>query len=124
MSLPWVRLDTQFAHNPKVLQLIGDKAQAAIVTYVCALGYAGAHGTDGYIPATALPFIHGTRRQAQQLVAVGLWHESPGGYTINDWDEYQRSSLEAVERREKAQLAAMARWHPDEYQKARPTANY
>jgi hypothetical protein len=114
MSLPWVRLDTQFATNPKVLNLIDAKNHAAIVAYVCSLGYSGAHGTDGYIPGSALPFIHGTRRHAQQLVAVGLWHDTVGGYQINDWDEYQRSSLEAIERREKAQRAAMARWHPDD----------
>lgn len=115
MTLPWVRLDTQFATNPKVLQLVEQKAQAALVTYICGLGYSGAHGTAGYVPASALPFIHGNKRMAAQLVAVGLWHETVGGYAINGWDEYQPSGPEAEKRREKAQLAALARWHPDEY---------
>ena len=115
MSLPWVRLDTQFATNPKVLHLIDERNHVALVAYVCSLGYCGAHGTDGYIPRSALPFIHATKRHAQQLVDVGLWHDTVGGYQINDWEEYQRSSLETMERREKAQRAAMARWHPDDH---------
>lgn len=119
MSLPWVRLDTQFATNPKVLQLVENKAHAALFTYICGLGYAGTHGTDGYIPGSALPFIHGNKRQAQQLVEVGLWHTAPGGYDINDWAEYQLSGVETQQRRQKAQLAALARWHPDQYEQAR-----
>jgi len=116
MALPWVRLDTQFGHNPKVLILIEAKAHAALVSYVCGLGYAGAHGTDGFIPTAALPFLHATKRHAKQLVDAGLWHDTVGGYLINDWDEYQVTGPEAVSRREKAQRAALARWHPEEYQ--------
>ena len=122
MSLPWIRLDTQFATNPKVLELVENKAFSALFTYVCGLGYAGSHGTDGYIPASALPFIHGNKRQAQQLVNVGLWLNAPCGYDVNDWAEYQQSSVESQKRRQTAQLAALARWHPDEYDKARSTA--
>ena len=122
MALPWVRLDTQFGHNPKVLGLIEAKAHAALVAYVCGLGYSGAQGTDGYIPTAALPFIHATRRHAQQLVAAGLWHETVGGWQVNDWDEYQRSSMDAVERRERAQRAALARWHPDDRHKVKGSA--
>lgn len=117
MALPWVRLDTQFGTNPKILDLIEQKAHAAIVVYICGLGYAGAHGTAGYIPTAALPFLHGTKRHATQLVNAGLWHDTVGGWQINDWDSYQLSGPEAEERARKAQLAALARWHPDEYQK-------
>lgn len=123
MSLPWVRLDTQFATNPKVLCLIEQKAHAAIVAYVCGLGYAGAHGTAGYIPSSALPFIHASKRVAEQLVKAGLWHTAVGGYQVNDWDEYQPTGPEAEKRKEKAQLAALARWHPEEYEKARKDAD-
>jgi len=120
--LPWVRLDTQFGHNPKVLVLIEAKAHAALVAYVCGLGYAGAQGTDGYIPVAALPFIHATKRHAHQLVDAGLWHETVGGWQVYDWDDYQRSSMDAVERRERAQRAALARWHPDDRHKVKGSA--
>jgi len=120
MSLPWVRLDTQFATNPKVLHLIEDKNHAAVVAYICGLGYSGTHGTDGYIPSGALPFIHANKRMATQLVSVGLWHETPGGYEVNDWAEYQQSGMETAERRKKAQTAALARWHPDDAKPTKP----
>ena len=123
MGLPWIRLDTQWAHNPKVLDLIGSKSHAALVTYICGLGYSGAQGTAGYIPSTALPFIHGTARHAQQLVAAGLWHEAVGGWEINDWDEYQQTGDDAIERSRKAKLSALARWHPDKYQEEIGGAN-
>jgi len=113
VSLPWVRLDTQFGHNPKVLALIEAKAHPALVAYVCGLGYAGAHGTAGFIPTAALPFVHATKRHAAQLVDVGLWHETVGGYQVNDWDDYQVSGEESQRRRKRAQKAALKRWHPD-----------
>lgn len=110
MGLPWVRLDTQMPSNPKVLELVMRKQQAAAFAYVCSLAYAGMHGTDGFIPVTALPFIHATKAIANQLVAVGLWIPAPGGWDINGWDEFQISDEEAKRRRERAQKAAATRW--------------
>jgi len=107
MSLQWVRLDTQWGQNPKVLTLIEQKGHAALV--------AGVHGTAGYIPTAALPFVHANKRLAAQLVEAGLWQETVGGYQVNDWDEYQKSGEEAISRRDKAQRAALARWHPEQY---------
>jgi len=110
MGLPWVRLDTQFPSNPKMLELVAAKQHRAAFVYLCSLAYAGQHGTDGYIPATALPFIHATKHDAKQLVTVGLWHEAPGGWAINGWDEFQVSDEAAKKRRERAQKGAAARW--------------
>lgn len=110
MGLPWVRLDTQLPSNPKLLELVARKQQAAAFAYVCSLAYSGMHGTDGFIPETALPFVHGTKAIANQLVAVGLWIPAPGGWDINGWDEFQISDEEAKRRRERAQKAAAKRW--------------
>lgn len=110
MGLPWVRLDTQFPSNPKVLELVAKKQQAAAFAYLCSLAYAGQHGTDGYIPAYALPFIHATKAIAKQLVDVGLWHLAPGGWAINGYDEFQVSDEAAKARRERAQKGAAKRW--------------
>lgn len=111
MALPWVRLDTQWASNPKFLGLIEDKKHRAVVAYMASLGYSGAHGTDGFIPKGALAFLHGTAADAKALTEVGLWNTCGGGWEINDWNEYQQSSEEAQKRKEKAKLAAMKRWH-------------
>lgn len=111
MGLPWVRLDTQFPHNPKVLALAEDRNWRAVAAYTCALAYCGAHGTDGFIPAGALPFIHATRREAQQLVTVGLWQpDGAGGWKIPDWSEYQPTSKQAEERSSRMRALAHMRW--------------
>lgn len=109
MGLPWVRLDTQFATNPKVLELVADKRHKAAFVYVCALAYSGSHGTDGYLPATCLPFIHASRTDANHLVEVGLWMPAPNGWQINGWDEFQVSDEAARKRRERAQKGGHAR---------------
>lgn len=115
MGLPWVRLDTQFPSNPKVLELAAGKDWRAAFVYVCALAYCGQHGTDGYIPRTALPFIHATKRDAETLVNVGLWIPRPGGWAVNGWDEFQQSNDETRQRRTRAELASKkancVRWH-------------
>lgn len=111
MGLPWVRLDTNFAQNPKILYLIEDKKHRAIVAYICGLGYAGAQGTDGFLPAACLPVIHATKADAKHLVEVGLWVETIGGWEINSWDEHQQSNEETQLRKKRAREAALARWH-------------
>lgn len=110
MGLPWVRLDTQWPTNPKFLMLAEDKKWRAICVYMASLGYAGVHGTDGFIPAVALPMLHATKREAQDLVEVRLWNPVPGGWDINGWSEFQPTVEEAQARRDKAKRAAQARW--------------
>jgi hypothetical protein len=109
MGLPWVRLDTQFASNPKIVALVAEKKHAAAFAYVCSLAYAGAHGTDGYIPTHCLYLVHATKRDADALVAAGLWVLSPGGWDINGWDEFQVSDEAAKRRRERAQKGGIAK---------------
>lgn len=111
MGLPWVRLDTQFPSNPKVLELTAAGRWRAAFVYVTGLAYAGQHGTDGYLPETCLPFIHATKRDAADLVKAGLWHTDMGGWSINGWSEFQISDEAAKKRSDDARKAAMKRWH-------------
>lgn len=110
MGLPWVRLDTQFAANPKILELIAAGKWRAAFVYPASLAYSGAHGSAGYIQDTAFPFIHATKREAEALVEVGLWTPVPGGWDINGYDEFQAVDEAAQKRRDRAQKAAAARW--------------
>lgn len=110
MGLPWIRLDTSFPTNPKVLELVESKRHKAAFGYVCGLTYAGLHGTDGFISVSFLPFIHMNRTAAAHLVAVNLWVPVPGGWLINGWDEFQISDEAAKKRRERAQKGAASRW--------------
>lgn len=111
MSLPWVRLDTGFADNPKVLGLVADRKHRAVLAYLLGLAYSGKHELDGFIPRGALSVIHATAGDARSLVDARLWHATDGGWLINGWDEFQISSEESQRRRDKAQKAAMKRWH-------------
>jgi hypothetical protein len=93
-GLPWVRLDTTFPESPKVLELASRRGgHAAGFVYLCGLAYAGRHGTDGFIPAAALPRLHGKKADAALLVDVGLWRVVPtGGWLVHDYTEYQQTA--------------------------------
>lgn len=116
MGLPWVRLDTQMPSNPKVLELTSTGKWRAAFVYIAALAYAGSHGTDGYIPDTCLPFVHGTKQNAIELVKAGLWLQDVGGWTINGWEEFQMSDEAAKARSDKARKAALKRWKGNDAQ--------
>jgi hypothetical protein len=58
-----------------------------------------------------LPFIHATKRNAEDLVKAGLWHTDMGGWSINGWSEFQISDDAAKERSHKSREAALKRWH-------------
>lgn len=118
MPLPWVRLDTSFPYNPKLLAMIGEKdGHRAGLVYLCALAYSGAHGTDGFIPREALPFIHSRGSDADRLVRNGFWVPQPGGWLINGWLEFQESNADTQDRRKKAQAAALLRWEKEKARK-------
>jgi hypothetical protein len=111
VPLPWVRLDTSFAYNPKLLAMLTEKdGHRAGLVYLCGLSYSGAHGTDGFIPKEALPYVHGRQSDADRLVRHGFWRAQKGGWLIHGWDEFQESNAETQARRSRAQAAAMARW--------------
>jgi hypothetical protein len=110
VGLPWVRLDTQFPSNPKVLELVAAKQWRALCVYLSSLAYCGQHGTDGYIPDTALPFIHATRKEANVLVEHSMWDIEQCGWAVHDWDECQVSDEATRRRRVRAMKGGVARW--------------
>lgn len=109
-GLPWIRLDTGFPSNPKILGLIADRKRAAAFGYVCALAWSGGQGTDGFIPGVALSQMHLNPESALSGVRAGLFIPVLGGFQINDWAEYQQTTAETAERSAKAQAAARIRW--------------
>ena len=123
MSLPWVRLDSNIASHDKVVPLLSLRdGHKAFTLYVCALGYAGGHGTDGFISRDILPFIHGSERLAQMLVdargradKAGLWEIADGGWTIHNYAVRQElTTITAIKDNARRQASAKAnctRWH-------------
>ncbi|QBC86361.1 hypothetical protein [Mycobacterium avium] len=109
-GVKWIRLETTMFENPKLLYLKEDKQHKIIIIHLEGMCYSGRHGLAGYIPKAALRIIGATQSDANKAVAAGLWSPAPGGWTVNDWDQYQLVDEEAQKRSEKAQNAARARW--------------
>lgn len=113
--LPWVRLQTDMQENPKILELLSRRGGShTAFVYLCSLSFSGKKGTFGFIPKTALPFIHATQKDAKALVDVGLWKPSEdpkqSGWQVHDWDVYQPSKEYVQTRKDNARNAARARW--------------
>lgn len=120
MGLPWIRLDTSMPDNPKILGLLDERdGHRAAFVWVCCLAYAGKHGTDGFIPRAAMPFVHGRSADFARLVACSALNQVAGGWEIHGWSEFQESSEDSQKRRERAQRAAAIRWSKDEVASAR-----
>lgn len=117
-GLNWIRLDTNMFENPKLLYLQEDRQFKIIVIHLQGMCYSGRHGLAGYIPKAALRIIGATAADANKLVTAGLWSPAPGGWNVNDWNEYQLADEEAAARSEKAQKAAAARWAKERKRKA------
>lgn len=117
MPLPWVRLDANIGTHDKILSLLSQPSgEKAFVLYVCALGYAGAHGTDGHIPKYALKVNHGSEKLARMLIDHRLWeYNGDGGFVIRNWELRQElmSTTEAKGRSASvaAKKANCVRWH-------------
>ena len=108
MALPWFRADSHIGSHDKVLALLADpspKRWQAFASYICALGWAVDHGTDGAVPKIALPFVHGTPATARLLVTYRMWSETLTGWKMVNFAERQSS----CHHREEGQLRARAR---------------
>lgn len=111
MPLPWVRLDTAFPFNHKILAMVAEKdGHRAAFVYVCGLSMCGSQGTDGFISRESLAFIHGRQADADRLVNHALWIPQPGGWIIPDWAQFQQSSEETQLRSKRARSLAETRW--------------
>lgn len=119
MGLPWVRLDTSMPDNPKILGVLAERdGHRSAFVWICCLTYAGKHGTDGFIPKSAMPFVHGRSSDFARLVASNALRVVPGGWEIPGWGEFQESNEETQKRSERARHAAAIRWSKDEHASA------
>ena len=117
MPLPWVRLDTTFPLNQKLLAMLKHKdGHRAAFAYVCGLAVSGGQGSDGFISEESLIFVHARRADVELLVEFEFWIPRPGGWVINGWDEHQQSTEETQLRRKRAQALAETRWAGHEAQ--------
>jgi hypothetical protein len=92
VDLTWFRADTSFASHDKITALVetyGQKGKQAGFVYLCALGHAVGHGTDGEIKKTSLKWVHGTPADAAVLVDAELWEPIATGWRIRNFGTRQ-----------------------------------
>lgn len=110
-GLQWIRLDTSFPDNPKIMDLVDHNQHRVVVGHISMMCHVGKTGTDGYFPEGALRRYGITKKDAYTAAESGLWIPAPGGgFAINDWAEYQVSDEAAKARSDKARRAAEKRW--------------
>lgn len=110
MGLPWVRLDTSIPAHDKILDLLDDpspKRWQAGLSYVFSLAWSAAQGTDGRIPRSALPFVHGSAAAAELLVVHRLWTPATGAWQIPNYTERQEMEAVTAGKRANRHVAAM-----------------
>lgn len=116
MALPWVRLDSNIATHDKIVALVDEKdGYRSAFSYVCSLGYAAGHETDGLVQFGALGFVHGTKKTAEMLVKHYLWSPTPLGWQIVNYGKRQQLSATTAliknARSAGAKKANCTRWH-------------
>lgn len=117
MELTWFRADTSLASHDKITALVedhGNRGKQAGFVYICALGHAVGHGTDGLIKRTSLKWVHGTPADAALLVAADLWEVVDGGWRIRNFGTRQvvGATSQAIKEARSAagKKGAEARW--------------
>ena len=98
----FTRLDDHFWAHPKVLNC----SDGAIALWVRALSWVGFQLTDGFVPHRCLRLLRGRKRDADRLVAAGLWvrGECDGqlGYWFHDFTDWNNAATRGeVEKRRK-----------------------
>lgn len=98
----FTRLDDHFWAHPKVLNC----SDGALALWTRALSWVGFQLTDGFAPHQCLRLLRGRKRDADRLVAAGLWvrGECDGqlGYWFHDFTDWNNAATrEEVEKRRK-----------------------
>lgn len=119
--MPWFQVEDNLCFNPKA-QKAGNGAMGL---WVRAGSWSMQNLTDGFIPHD-IAVLLGNAKEADRLVAAGLWHRKDEGFEFHEWLQRQRSRGKveadreaAKERRRKAvergrELARIKGREPDD----------
>lgn len=101
----WFKVDDGFYMHPKVLKL----SPRAGWLWLRAGCWSAQQMTDGLIPGDIVHVLGGSKKDADELVAAGLWDHVQGDYGFHDWEKYQptRDEIEA-DRKAKVESARRA----------------
>ena len=117
--MTWVRIDDGYFTNPKAIAA-GPNGRALHLASIC---WASANLSDGHVPRQVLPVlaaIAGVKAApaSSALIDAGLWADTPDGWQIKDYLEFNPSAEKvkadraaAAERQRNARDAAAKRKH-------------
>lgn len=109
--MTWFKVDDKLCINPKWLA-VPSRARGLWVT---AGSWCALNQTDGKVPRHAIATLGGNKRDADALVAAGLWKEARAGWVFHEWGIYQpdAASLKAKAKAEAdgGLLGNHRRWH-------------
>jgi hypothetical protein len=110
-GLQWIRLDTAFPDNPKIMDLVDNNQHRVVVAHLSMMCHVGKTGSDGYFAEGALRRYAITRKDSVLAVESGLWIPATGGgFEVNDWAGHNPIDGAAMARSDKARRAAQKRW--------------
>lgn len=89
--MAWFRVDDAFHSHPKVMRA----GTAAVGLWVRCGSYCAQHLTDGVVPREVV-MSYGTKTQVAALLSSGLFVESPSGYVMPDYLDYNPSREEVL----------------------------
>lgn len=118
--MSWFPVDDGFHSHPKQTAA----SLAAVGLWTVAGSWSNHHHTDGFVPDHQVPLLaRGKVELAKELVAVGLWRRSKGGYQFHEWTEdgdgspRNQTRAEAIAKRSRMSsggaLGNHRRWHVD-----------
>jgi len=116
--MAWVNLDDRYPEHPKI-EPLSDGAFRLQTSAIC---YANHYLTDGHIPARKLSGLVPRYRKSyvDELVKVGLWEPTDGGYLLHDYLDWNRSrkEVEAFSKKqsERGKAGARKRWQQEQDQ--------
>lgn len=96
--MTWFKVDDGWWAHPKTLAL----SPTAGFLWVRAGSWSGQQLTDGFIPKAALMMLGADVSIADELVHVGYWQATAGGYQFTDWENHQQSAVDARSKQQAA----------------------
>jgi hypothetical protein len=99
--MPWGRLDDGLYDHPK-LDKLGRSKLPAIGLWTLSISWSNRRLTDGFVPASQVVRLGGSRALAQTLIDAGLFDAAPGGYAIHDFLTFNDAAETVQQRRDQA----------------------
>jgi hypothetical protein len=98
-AVSWFYVDDRFHSHKKLAHLPERMLTACVGLWTLAGSWSRNELTGGSIPSGQVRRLGGTTKEADALVAAGLWVKTEDGYAFHDWAEWQETTEDVAERR-------------------------